>query len=96
MEVFHQRLEDEHKASVITTSPTVPYKLSLSDGKSMEIQNPSQFPLGVKIQNVWEPTVSATIITPNDHVGAIMNLCQDRRGTLTDHNVLGSLKSMLR
>ena len=54
MEVFHQRLEDEHGASVITTSPTVPYRIEFSEGDSVEIQNPSQFPLGRKISAVWE------------------------------------------
>lgn len=96
MEVFHQRLEDEHQASVITTSPTVPYRIDFSDGESIAIQNPSQFPLGRKIAAVWEPTVRATIITPNEYVGPLMSLCQDRRGSLRDHSVPGTDKSMLR
>ena len=96
MEVFHQRLEDEHNASVITTPPTVPYKIQFSDEETIVIQNPSQFPIGRKIQAVWEPIVNATVVTPNEYVGAIMNLCQERRGSLTDHTVLGPNKSMLR
>ena len=96
MEVFHQRLEDEHGASVITTPPTVPYKIDLMDGETLHIQNPSQFPLGKKSKAVWEPTVNATIITPNEYVGSLMNLCQERRGTIQDHDVLGSSKTLLK
>ncbi|KAK9810141.1 hypothetical protein WJX72_005508 [[Myrmecia] bisecta] len=96
MEVFHQRLEQEHGASLITTAPTVPYMLEHSDGSKTEIQNPSQFPLGQKLAGVWEPTVVATIVTPSDYVGRIMELCQDRRGDLTEHAVIAANRTLLR
>ncbi len=96
MEVFLQRLEQEHGASVITTSPTVPYTLEYQDGTRSEIENPTQFPLNVKLAGVWEPTVAATILTPIAYTGAIMQLCQDRRGDMTEHTVLGETRAMLR
>lgn len=95
LEVFHQRLENEHGASVITTLPTVPYTINFSDETSISIQNPSQFPLGKKIVSVWEPTVNATVITPSNYVGGVMTLCQERRGELTEHNVLGPTRTLL-
>lgn len=96
MEVFRQRLEDEHGAAVISTPPAVPYTIDFADGERLHITNPSQFPLGRKISSVWEPTVRATIITPARYVGALITLCQDRRGDMTEHVVLDPLRTMLR
>ena len=77
-QVFRQRLEQEHGASVICTSPTVPCRVVLPGGETLELQNPAEFPLNVKVAAVWEPTVAATVVTPNEYVGAIMQLCQVR------------------
>ena len=80
LQVFRQRLEQEHGASVICTSPTVPCRVVLPGGEALELQNPAEFPLNVKVAAVWEPTVAATVVTPNEYVGALMQLCQVRRG----------------
>ncbi|EFN57155.1 hypothetical protein CHLNCDRAFT_56093 [Chlorella variabilis] len=96
MDVFRQRLEQEHGASVIVTAPTVPCRVVLPGGDTLELQNPAEFPLNVKIAEVWEPTVAATIVTPNDYVGSIMQLCQDRRGEMQEHAVLGAGRTLLK
>jgi elongation factor 4 len=80
MDVFKQRLEQEYNASIIVTSPTVLYKVLLTDGEEVLIENPSKFPEEVKIDTVYEPIVNATIITPKAYLGSIMTLCQERRG----------------
>ncbi|KAL0048519.1 hypothetical protein WJX82_004995 [Trebouxia sp. C0006] len=89
MEVFHQRLEQEHGADVITTAPTVPFHIHFPDKTVLHIQNPSQFPINKKVSSVGEPTVTATVLTPTTYVGSIMQLCTDRRGDLLEHNILG-------
>lgn len=96
MEVFMQRLEQEHGAAVITTTPTVPYTLEVVGEGDVEIENPAQYPLNTKVGAVWEPTVAATILSPVSYTGALMQLCQDRRGELTEHSVLGETRALLR
>lgn len=81
MDVFKQRLEQEYNASIIVTSPTVLYKVKLTNGEEIVVENPSKFPEEVKIDAVYEPMVNATIITPQEYLGNIMTLCQERRGT---------------
>ncbi len=80
MDVFKQRLEQEYNASIIVTSPTVLYKVLMTNGDEVIVENPSKFPDEVKIDQVYEPMVNATIITPKDYLGNIMTLCQERRG----------------
>ncbi|PSC76214.1 translation factor GUF1 mitochondrial isoform X1 isoform B [Micractinium conductrix] len=96
MDVFRQRLEQEHGASVIVTAPTVPCRVVLPGGEELELQNPAEFPLNTKVAAVWEPTVAATVVTPNEFVGSIMQLCQDRRGDLEEHAVLGAGRTLLK
>jgi translation factor GUF1, mitochondrial len=113
MDIFRQRLEQEHGASVIVTAPTVPVRIQLqehhhptsssssSDNTSdtstfIELQNPSEFPQNQRLSAIYEPTVRATIITPTEMVGSLMQLCQDRRGELLEHSVLGTTRAMLR
>ncbi|KAI3434957.1 hypothetical protein D9Q98_003011 [Chlorella vulgaris] len=96
MDVFRQRLEQEHGASVIVTAPTVPCRVVLPSGEELELQNPAEFPLNQKIAEVWEPTVAATVVTPNEFIGAIMQLCQDRRGEMQEHAVLGTGRTLLK
>ena len=74
----------------------MPYKVQLADGEDLQIQSAAQFPAGRKISSVWEPTVDATIVTPTEYVGGLMSLCQERRGELVDHVVLGPLKTLMR
>lgn len=97
MDVFRQRLEQEHGASVIVTAPTVPVTIELASGSTIQITSPSEYPQSVRISKVWEATVHATIVAPTDIVGGIMNLAQERRGDLIDHSVLsGSNRAVLR
>jgi GTP-binding protein LepA len=82
MEIIVERLEREFNLTVITTSPSVIYKVFLNDGKIEMIQNPSNLPDIMEIDHIEEPIVKADIILPKDYVGTIMELCQDRRGKL--------------
>ena len=81
MDVFRQRLEQEYDVTIIATSPTVLYKVNLTDGVTMAIENPSQFPDVQRIAAIHEPMVNATIICPTIYLGNMMQLCQEHRGT---------------
>ena len=81
MEIVQERLEREFNLELIATAPSVIYTVYDKAGKSKRIQNPSDFPAGESQLKIEEPIVKATIITPEDYVGAIMELCQGRRGT---------------
>jgi len=84
MEVIQERLEREFNLDLITTAPSVIYKLELTDGNTIYIDNPSNYPAVENIATAFEPVVSASIITPVEYVGGIMDLCQDRRGEFVD------------
>ncbi len=88
MDVFKQRLEQEYAMSIITTSPTVLYKILLSDGSEVSIEKASDFPERVKVDKVFEPIITATIITPKAYLGGILKLCQERRGEQLDMSYL--------
>jgi GTP-binding protein LepA len=81
MEIVRERLEREAGLNLISTAPNVVYEVTLEDGKHITVTNPSEFPNG-KIMEVQEPIVKATILAPSEYIGTIMELCQDRRGTL--------------
>ncbi|MGM1029932.1 MAG: translation elongation factor 4 [Actinomycetota bacterium] len=81
LEIITERLEREFNLDLIATAPSVPYEVQTEDRQSHIVTNPSEFPDG-KILSVVEPMVRATILAPKDYVGAIMELCQTRRGTL--------------
>ena len=89
MDVFQQRLEQEYGAHVLVTTPTVPFIVEFIDGSKRSLENPCDFPLGIKLASVKEPTVLATIITPSEYVGGIMELCQGRRGDMQEHSYVG-------
>lgn len=80
MEIARERLEREFGLDLILTSPSVDYIVSRTNGETVHISNPAEFPSPNEISNVNEPTVHATIMVPKDYVGAVMTLCQDRRG----------------
>jgi len=80
MEVVKERLEREFNLDLIATAPTVTYKVILNDGSEMEIQNPSQLPPVNKMDRILEPYVSATILTPNEYLGNVITLVNDKRG----------------
>ncbi len=96
MDVFRQRLEQEYNASIIVTSPTVLYKVLLTDGEEVVIENPSKFPDQARIEQVFEPVVNATIITPKDYLGNIMTLCQERRGVQKEMTYIDENRLILR
>ena len=80
MEIIQERLEREYNLNLITTAPTVIYKVFTKDGASFSIDNPADLPPVQKIDHIQEPRIKAQIHVPNDHVGAIMKLCEERRG----------------
>ena len=82
MEIIVERLEREFDLAVVTTAPSVLYKVVKSDGTEMFIQNPSDLPDPSEISHIEEPIVKADVMIPKDYVGAIMDLCQNRRGTM--------------
>jgi GTP-binding protein LepA len=81
MEIVRERLEREAGLSLISTAPNVVYRVITADNKELIVTNPSEFPAG-KVESVFEPIVRATILAPSEFIGAIMELCQQRRGTL--------------
>ncbi|MGW7314246.1 translation elongation factor 4 [Streptomyces sp. NPDC054865] len=81
LDVVRERLEREFGLDLIATAPNVVYRVVLEDGKEVTVTNPSEFPEG-KISDVFEPVVRATVLAPTEFIGAIMELCQNRRGTL--------------
>ncbi|WP_067479865.1 translation elongation factor 4 [Actinomadura hibisca] len=81
MEIVRERLEREFNLTLISTAPNVVYRVVMEDGTEHVVTNPSEFPEG-KIGQVYEPIVKATLLSPSDHIGAIMELCQGRRGVL--------------
>ncbi|MDA2802931.1 translation elongation factor 4 [Nocardiopsis suaedae] len=81
LEITRARLEREFDLALISTAPNVVYQVIMEDGTEHTVTNPSEFPEG-KIDQVFEPVVKATLLSPSDYVGAIMELCQGRRGTL--------------
>ncbi|CAM6020100.1 unnamed protein product [Sphagnum balticum] len=98
MDVFHQRLEQEHGAQVITTTPTVPYIFEYADGSKLNVQNPAALTSnsGKRILTCWEPTVMATIITPSEYVGSLMTLCSERRGQQIEYSFVDGQRAMLK
>jgi len=95
LDVFKQRLEQEYDLAIITTAPTVLYKVKLTSGEEITIENPSKFPESVKIDEVLEPVIKATIITPKEYLGNILKLCQERRGEQIDMSYLDEKRVIL-
>ena len=87
MEIVRERLEREFRLDLISTAPNVVYRVVMEDGSEHTVTNPSEYPDG-KIAEVWEPIVKATILTPTDFIGTVMELCQSRRGTQTGMDYL--------
>ncbi|GIJ52155.1 elongation factor 4 [Virgisporangium aliadipatigenens] len=95
LEIIRERLEREFNLDLISTAPNVVYRVELEDGSEATVTNPSEYPTG-KIAKVYEPVVRATVLTPNDYVGAVMELCQGRRGQLKGMDYLSSDRVELR
>ena len=88
MDVVQERLEREYNLTLITTAPSVIYRVFKTDGEVIEIENPSKLPTTQEIDYVEEPYVKATVIVPNDYVGAVMELSQEKRGEFKDMKYL--------
>ena len=88
MEIIEERLEREFNLDLITTAPSVIYKVKLKNGETVLVDNPSMFPTPDEIDTSYEPIMKATVITPTEYVGGIMDLCQDRRGVFVDMKYL--------
>ena len=81
MEIIQERLEREFEVDLIATAPSVIYRVDTTDGKTLEIDNPAHLPDSTKIRALYEPYVSMDIHVPNEYVGNVMKLCEDKRGT---------------
>ncbi|MEV6694291.1 translation elongation factor 4 [Micromonospora sp. NPDC051196] len=95
LEIIGERLEREFNLDLISTAPNVVYRAIQEDGAEIIVTNPSEYPTG-KIAEVYEPTVRASVLTPNDYVGAVMELCQSRRGSLLGMEYLSADRVELR
>jgi GTP-binding protein LepA len=89
MEIVQERLEREYDMDLITTAPTVVYQVVMRDGTIDEIENPSRMPDPSKIEEIREPMIDATILVPQDYVGAVMTLCNQKRGSQRDMQYAG-------
>ncbi|QKI82749.1 translation elongation factor 4 [Kroppenstedtia eburnea] len=88
MEIIQERIEREYNIPLITTAPSVVYHVHTTDGTMLEIENPTHMPPQQKVDHVEEPYVKASIMVPNDYVGAVMELCQTKRGEYIDMQYL--------
>jgi GTP-binding protein LepA len=96
MDVFRQRLEQEYGLDVIATAPSVLYKIKLTNGDLLDMERPSEFPDAGTIDEVYEPMISATIIVPKIYVGALLKLCEEKRGVQTDMTFLDEERIILK
>lgn len=90
MEIIQERLEREYNLDLITTAPSVSYRLTMTDGTVMMIDNPTNYPSSALIAKAEEPMTNAHIYAPSEYVGNIMELCQDRRGIFKDMSYIDS------
>ena len=95
MEIIQERLEREFNLDIITTAPSVVYKIDRKDGTTVFIDNPSNYPGNDEIDKAYEPMVKASIISPCEYVGGIMELCQDRRGIFLDMKYIDKTRAEL-
>ncbi len=90
LEIIQERLEREFDLDLIATAPSVVYELTMTDGREIELHNPADMPDVVKIAEIREPWIKASILTPDDYLGSILKLCQDRRGIQTNLTYVGN------
>src|SRR5581483_2569832 len=90
LEIIQERLEREFNLNLIATAPSVIYKMKLTDGSEIQIHNPVDMPDVVKIAEIEEPWIEATVLTPDEYLGAVIKLCQDRRGVQKELTYVGS------
>ena len=89
LEIIQERLAREFNLDLIATAPSVIYKILLRSGEEIEMHNPVDMPDPTRIEEIREPWIRATILTPDDYLGAVLKLCQDRRGVQVDLNYVG-------
>ena len=89
LEIIQERLEREFNLDLIATAPSVVYRMNMTNGDVLELHNPADMPDVVRISSIEEPWIKATILTPDEYLGAILKLCQDRRGVQTDLSYVG-------
>ena len=90
LEIIQERLEREFNLDLIATAPSVIYKMKLRDGSEIEIHNPVDMPDPMKILEIYEPWIRATILTPDEYLGSVLKLCQDRRGSQVELTYVGN------
>ena len=95
MEIIQERVEREFNLDIITTAPSVIYKVIKTDGEILEITNPTNLPALTEVDYMEEPVVKASIITPKDYVGTVMELCQDRRGVYIDMQYIEETRAVV-
>ena len=89
LEIIQERLEREFNLDLIATAPSVVYNITMRDGTKIDLHNPADLPDVMQIEQIEEPWIRATILTPDEYLGGILKLCQDRRGTQIDLNYVG-------
>jgi GTP-binding protein LepA len=90
MEIVQERLEREYDLDLVTTAPTVIYQVAMTDGSVVELDNPAKLPPVNKIDEIREPIIVANILVPQDHIGAVITLCEEKRGKQLSMNFLGA------
>jgi len=90
LEIIQERLEREFNLDLIATAPSVIYEMEMSDGTTIDLHNPADMPDVVKIKEIREPWIRATILTPDDYLGSVLKLCQDRRGNQIELTYVGA------
>ena len=95
MEIIQERIEREFNLDIITTAPSVIYKIKKTDGEVLDITNPTNLPEMSEIAYMEEPVVKASIITPTEYVGSVMELCQERRGTYIDMQYMEETRAVI-
>ncbi|MGP8231268.1 MAG: translation elongation factor 4 [Methylovirgula sp.] len=90
LEIIQERLEREFNLDLIATAPSVVYQIVLRTGETLSLHNPADMPDPTRIERIEEPWIRATILTPDDYLGAVLKLCQERRGVQVDLNYVGA------
>jgi GTP-binding protein LepA len=96
MDIVRERLEREYDLELLATTPNVGYEVTLTDGDELAVHSPSDMPDRALIAEIREPYIRATILSPREHVGAVMDLCQERRGAHVDMHFLSEARVQLR
>jgi GTP-binding protein LepA len=96
MDIVRERLEREYDLELLATTPNVRYEVLLNDGERIEVRSPTEMPDPAAIAEIFEPFIRATIIAPSEYVGAVMELCQDRRGSHVDMHYLSPQRVQIR